>query len=66
MNFMKVASAPLCGMLSCVSIENSEEALTSNVIEVNYKGMCVFHCSSRSFVLRQTNTKGWMVRGMTV
>lgn len=48
---MKMLSTPFCGVLSCVAIEDGEEALAADVVKVCDEGMCVLHCAADALVL---------------
>lgn len=54
-HLVEVISAPLCRVLSCMSIEDSEETLPAYVIEVDHEGMCILHGPPGALVFRDSD-----------
>lgn len=50
-DLMKMGSTPFCGMFTSMTIEYSEEALTSYSVKVNNERMGVFHGATSTLVL---------------
>ena len=65
-DLMKMRSTPFCGMFTSMTIEYSEEALTSYGVKVDNEGMRVFHRATSTLVFRNTYTKCWMIRRVTI
>ena len=63
---MKVVSAPLCGMLACMAVEDGEEALAAYGVEVDDEGVRVLHGAPGALVLGDAYPEGGMVCGMAV
>lgn len=57
-NLMKMGATPLSGVLSCVAIEDSEEALPPDTSIVDNERMGIFHVASCAHILGDTNLVG--------
>jgi hypothetical protein len=53
-------------MFSGMTIEHGEKALSSNVIKVNYERVGIFHCSSCTLVLGDTNLVCGVFSGVSI
>lgn len=50
-DFVKMLTTPLCSMLACMAVKQTEITLSTDIIEIDDERVGVFHCSARPLVL---------------